>query len=76
MFLMDETGYHHLREVYNSVDALGDIGGIIEIIFIVFGSLFLPISRHSFYLKASRFMFFARSRDEKLFLKGNELEKQ
>ena len=74
MFYMDKTGISHMREVYTLIDALGDIGGIIEIIFIVFGSIFLPIARHSFYLKASRFMYFARSRNSTLFKKGDDIE--
>ena len=65
-----------MREVYTSIDALGDLGGIIEIIFIVLGTIFLPIARHSFYLRASRFMFFARSRDSTLFKKGDQREEK
>lgn len=68
MFYLDETGLSHQREVYTAIDALGDIGGIIEITIIVFSLIFLPISRHSFYLRASRFMFFARSKDKSLFI--------
>lgn len=76
MFYLEESGVSHKREVYTSIEALGDIGGILEIIFILFGTIFLPISRHSFYLHASRFMFFARSRDSNLFVKGNKQEEQ
>jgi hypothetical protein len=72
MFYMDETGISHKREVYNLIEALSDIGGIIEVIFVLFGTIFLPLSRHSFYLHAARFMFFARSRDPSLFVKGNK----
>ena len=71
---MDERGTSHKREVYTVIDALGDIGGILEIIFLMFGTIFLPISRHSFYLRASRFMFFARSRDSNLFIKGDDID--
>lgn len=74
MFFMDESGVSHKREVYTSIEALGDIGGIVEILFILVGTIFLPISRHSFYLHASWFMFFARSRDSSLFIKGDEQE--
>ena len=71
---MDEIGVSHKREVYAALNALGDIGGFIEITMIIFGIFLLPISRHSFYLRASRSMFFARSRDESLFIKGSEQE--
>ena len=53
MFFLDKTGVTHERVVYTLIDALGDIGGIIEIIMILLGILLLPISKHSFYLKAS-----------------------
>lgn len=62
------------REVYTGIDALGDIGGIIEITIIFFGFIFLPISRHSYYLRAARFMFFARTKDKTLFIKGTKEE--
>lgn len=74
IFYIDEVGVSYLREVYTIIDALGDLGGIMEITLIVFGLLFLPISRHSFYLQASRLMFFARSKDQNLFVKGNKKE--
>lgn len=76
MFYLDETGISHKREVYNFIEALSDIGGIIEIMLILFGLIFLPISRHSFYLHAARFMFFARSRDSTLFIKGSKQDEQ
>lgn len=75
-FYMDERGVMHKREVYTLIDSLGDIGGIIEIFFILFGMIFLPISRHSYYLQAARHMFFARSRDSGLFTKVSEYEQR
>ena len=72
MFYLDKQGISHRREVYTAIDALGDMGGIIEITLIAFGLVLLPISRHSFYLKAARLMFFARTKDCSLFSAGNE----
>ena len=54
MFYMDESGISHKREVYNLIEVLGDIGGIIEVLFLLFAWIFLPIARHSFYLHAAR----------------------
>ena len=42
----------HIRERYRIMDILGDLGGVIEIIMIVLGTVLYPISEHSFILKA------------------------
>ena len=73
-FYLDEMGIESKREVYTLIDSLGDIGGIIQIIMIIFGAIILPISSHSYYLQASRMMFFARSHDNSLFIKGDAEE--
>ena len=39
---------------------------------IIFGFFLFPISEHSFYLRAGRMLFFARTKDEKLFKKKDE----
>lgn len=75
-FFLDQQGIMHHREVYTAIDALGDLGGFIQITLIIFGSIFLPISRYSYYLKAARFMFFARTKDGKLFVKGDKNSRQ
>ena len=41
---MDEEKLEHVRSVYNFMDFLGDIGGIVEIITLVFGVVFFRIS--------------------------------
>ena len=46
---------------------IGDTGGVFELIIMIFGVVIFPISYHSFILRASRLMFFARTKDEKLF---------
>ena len=45
------------------------MGGIVEVIMIIFGFFLFPISEHSFYLKAARMLYYARTKDEKLFSK-------
>jgi len=41
---LSEKGVHHKRVVYNFLDVIGDIGGVLEIMMITFGFFFYPIS--------------------------------
>jgi len=41
---------------------------------IIFGFFLFPISEHSFYLRAGRMLFFARTKDEKIFEKKVAVE--
>ena len=75
---MDEAKESHSREVYNILALLGDLGGIFEIVMIIFGVFIFPISEHSFNLRASRMMFFARTKLKNLFEKpkdGDDIDK-
>ena len=58
----------HTRVAYGTLDVLGDLGGVTEVIMIVFGFLIYPISEHSFTLKAAKKMFLARTTDKTLFV--------
>lgn len=60
--------------MYNSLGVLGDLGGIIEVIMIIFGFFLFPVSEHSFYLSAGRLLYFARTKDEQMFTKSNDPE--
>ena len=51
------------REVYNILDLLGDLGGVLEIMLILFSFAFTPISEYGYYLKLAKHMFFARVKD-------------
>ena len=57
----------HSREVYNLLDLMGDLGGIIEVL--IFGCSFFvtPISEHSFILKALKKLFLAKTVHKELF---------
>lgn len=68
MFYMQDEYMEHSREAYGTLDLLGDLGGVTEVIMIVFGFLIYPISEHSFTLKAAKKMFLARTTDETLFV--------
>lgn len=66
---LNEEGVNYQRDAYNILGVLGDLGGIVEVIMIIFGFFLFPISEHSFYLKAARMLYYARTKDEKLFSK-------
>ena len=57
----------HQRKIYGYLDLLGDLGGVTEVIMIAFGIFLFPVSRHSFTIKATKKLFMARTRDQKLF---------
>ena len=43
---------NHERKVYGVLDLFGDLGGVSEVMFIIFGALLSPISDHSYLIKA------------------------
>ena len=49
------------------MDLIGEMGGVIEIVVLVFGVVIYPISKQSFVLKATKELFKARTKDETLF---------
>tara|TARA_B110000285_G_C15087460_1_gene597030 strand:- start:544 stop:765 length:222 start_codon:yes stop_codon:yes gene_type:complete len=55
------------RAIYGYFDLVGDIGGVMEILEVVFGLLLLPISYHSFVIKATSKLFTAKTGDKTLF---------
>lgn len=57
----------HSRRVFGWFDLLGRLGGITNVMMILFGIFVYPISEHSYILKAAKKLFIARSRDENLF---------
>lgn len=51
--MQDQTEIFHERKVYNIMDLLGDIGGILEALTIFIGVFIFPISEFGFVLKAA-----------------------
>ena len=49
---LDPQRVMHEREVYNILDLFGDLGGVNELLNLIFSLVALPISQHSFILKA------------------------
>lgn len=58
------------------LDLLGDLGGVTEVIMICFGFMIYPISEHSFYMKAFKKLFIAKTSNEKLFIQKKLKSKQ
>lgn len=56
-------------------DLLGDLGGVTEVIMIIFGFWIYPISEHSFYLKAFKKLFIAKTADENMFIQKKSKSK-
>ena len=65
----------HTRIVYNFLDLLGDLGGVTEVIMIVFGFFIFPISEHSFIMKATQKFFLARTADKTIFKRSQNVSK-
>ena len=57
----------HKRATYDLVGLLGDMGGIQGILISLLGVLVVPVSAHSFNVKAARKLFMARSSKKGLF---------
>ena len=59
------------RKTYDLLDLLGDIGGVTEVVTIIFGFMMFPISEHSFNLQAAKSFFLARTVDQDMFVYKN-----
>lgn len=46
---------------------LGDLGGITQIFYLIFGIILYPFSEHSFVVKALKKLYYARTRDNEIF---------
>lgn len=57
----------HTREGYDLFGLLGDLGGITQIFYLIFGILLYPVSEHSFVVKALKKLYYARTRDNEIF---------
>ena len=57
----------HSREVYNILDLIGDLGGVLEVFSLIFGLFVAPIAEHSFTMRAMRKLFLAKTKDRGLF---------
>ena len=68
LFLQKESILHK-REIFNFLDLIGDLGGVIEVMVLIFGFIFFPISQQSFIHKLTKLMFKARTSNSDIFKK-------
>jgi hypothetical protein len=66
----------HTREAYGFLDLIGDLGGVLEVLVGFLGFFMMPLSEHSFVLKALNKMFLARTYDTNLFKKPKRKHKK
>ena len=59
--IQSETERFHERKVYNIMDLLGDIGGILEAFTIFWGIIILPFSEFEFYQSAASKLFYVKA---------------
>ena len=59
---------NHRREVYNVLSLIGDIGGVLEMVMLLFIFFMTPISEYSFNMKAIQNLYLARSKVSSLFM--------
>ena len=62
-FMLDMEEVVHERTVYNFLDLLGDMGGLVDIIVSFFGIVLFPMSKFSFILKALEKLYQVSSKD-------------
>jgi len=67
-YFFSDMQISHSRRIYGIFDLFGELGGVIEILFIVSGALLGSISEHSFTIKAISKFFMANTKDENIFL--------
>lgn len=67
--MLEAESIRHVRYIYSLLDILGDLGGVTEVIMLLFGFFLYPIAEHSFSLQALRRLYKARTKDNELFRK-------
>ena len=76
---MDNVVETHITKSFTLFNALGHLGGVIEIFIFVFSFIVCPFSHHSYKLKALEKLFLARTHDNEFaksrFVYGNHDKK-
>ena len=57
----------HEREVFNFMDLIGNLGGVMELLTLLIGWFILPVSEHSFILKAFQKLYLAKTNRNDVF---------
>jgi hypothetical protein len=71
-----QESYKHIRNTYDLINLLGDMGGVASVIELILGVILLPISAHSFVIKAARKLFLARINESDFFAMGTNPDNQ
>ena len=58
----------HSRSTYDMMDLLGDLGGAIKVIMIIFGFFIFPFAEHQFTMAAAKRLYLARTTDDSIFV--------
>ena len=66
VYRLQSTGLLHKRSVYGLMGLIGDLGGVTEVVMILFGFFLYPISEFEFNLEAMKTLFMARTSDPNL----------
>jgi hypothetical protein len=69
---LDEDEYFETRTAYTIFDLFGDVGGFLEILFIIGGVILATYSETSFITKAISKLYLARSKNLSLFLSSKK----
>lgn len=72
VMMLEAEDIGHTRQIYSLFDILGDLGGVTEVIMLLFGFFLYPISEHSFSLQALKRLYKARTLDDTIFKKSEE----
>jgi len=67
VFWLQPEVHKHKRVVFGWMNLLGALGGITNVIMILFNGIIKPINEHSFVLKAAKKLYFARTKKDNLF---------
>ena len=67
VFRIQPNKIEHQRKIYGFLSFIGDLGGVKDIIMLMFGFFVLPFSEFSFNLKAMKKLFLVRSNDHQMF---------
>ena len=66
VYRLQGSGQVHQRSIYGFLGMIGDLGGVTEVVMILFGFMLYPISEFEFNLKAIKTLFMVRTSDEDL----------
>ena len=66
MFRLQKSGEQHTRSVYGFLAFISDLGGVTEIVMLLFGFFLYPIAEFEFNLEALKHFFLARTSDNEM----------